>query len=160
MLQSVSAVGSGLSEKRAKAVEKEAKKARKWGPFQYFMTLSSVLILVMWAVIIFGGEKAPSQASMSLEKGKATRVFLFLVDGALKRYAHYEGDRYPERLADLVPKYLQIREDQVPLLDNFSYVRNHGGYELSAAEAEEGEMRIILTPQGLKYKQPEGGGTG
>ena len=163
MLQSVSQVGTGLSEKRAKAAEKEAKKGKKWGPFQFFIAVSGVLILVMWAVIIFGGQKAPSQASMSIEKGKATRVFLFLVDGALKRYAHYEGSQYPERLADLVPKYLQIRKDQIPLLDNFSYVRDRdprAGYDLSVADAEDGEMQVILTPQGLKYKQPEGGTSG
>jgi hypothetical protein len=158
MLHSVSAVGTGLTEKQAKAIEKRAKIKKKWGPFHYFLTVSSTLILVMWAVIIFGGQKAPEKSGVVLEKGKANRVLLFLVDGALKRYAHYEGNRYPETLNDLVPKYLQMRKDQTHILDRLSYVKSpKNGYELSIAGAGTGDMKIILTPKGVKYAQPAGG---
>ncbi len=157
MLHSVSAVGNGLTEKQAKAVEKKAKKKKKWGPFQYFLTVSSTLILVMWAVIIFGGQKAPEKSGIVMEKGKANRVLLFLIDGALKRYAHYEGNRYPDTLTDLVPKYLQIKKENIPLLKRLSYIKNPKiGYELSLASAGTGEMDIILTPKGVKYTQPSG----
>ena len=156
MLHSVSAVGSGLTEKREKAVTKKGIK-KKWGPFQYFLTVSSTLILVMWAVIIFGGQKAPEKTGVVLERGKANRVLLFLVDGALKRYVHYEGKRYPETLNDLVPKYLQMRKDQTHILERLSYIRVPGiGYELSIAGARKGDMSIILTPKGVKYSQPSG----
>jgi len=158
MLHSVSAVGTGLTEKQAKAIEKKAKKKKKWGPFQYFLTVSSTLILVMWMVIIFGGQKAPEKSGVVLERGKANRVLLFLVDGALKRYAHYEGNRYPETLSDLVPKYIQMRKDQTHLLNRLSYVKSPGtGYELSIADAGAGDMNIILTPRGVKYAKPSGG---
>jgi len=158
MLHSVSAVGNGLTEKQVKADEKRAKKKKKWGPFHYFLTVSSTLILVMWMVIIFGGQKAPEKTGIVLERGKANRVLLFLVDGALKRYAHYEGDRYPETLTDLVPEYIQMREDQTHLLKRLSYVRTpRTGYELSIAEPGKDDMKIMLTPKGLKYTEPSGG---
>jgi hypothetical protein len=158
MLHSVSAVGTGLVEKKAKAIGKKSKQKKKWGPFQYFLTVSSTLILVMWAVIIFGGQKAPEKSGVVLEKGKANRVLLFLVDGALKRYAHYEGNRYPETLNDLVPKYVQMRKDQTHLLKRLSYVKSpKNGYELSIAGADAGDMKIILTPKGVKYTKPSGG---
>ena len=158
MLHSVSAVGSGLTEKRDRAIEKKVKKKKKWGPFQYFLTVSSTLILVMWAVIIFGGQKAPEKTGVVLERGKANRVLLFLVDGALKRYAHYEGNRYPETLIDLVPNYVRMRKDQTHLLKRLSYVKKpRTGYELSIADARKGDMKIILTPKGVKYTQPSGG---
>jgi len=158
MLHSVSAVGTGLTEKQAKAVEKRAKKKKKWGPFQYFLTVSSTLILVMWMVIIFGGQKAPEKSGVVLERGKANRVLLFLVDGALKRYAHYEGNRYPDTLTDLVPQYLQMRKDQTQILGRLSYIKVPGtGYELSIANPRTGDMSLILTPKGVKYAQPSGG---
>ncbi len=159
MLQSVSAVGSGLTEKREKAIEKGLKK-KKWGPFHYFSLISSVLILVMWGVIIFGGQEAPSASGVVLERGKADRVLLFLVDGALKRYAHYEGNRYPESLYDLVPKYLQIGKDRLSVLDRLSYVKEPGvGYELAVADVGDGDMNVVLTPKGVKFIQPSGGGS-
>jgi hypothetical protein len=157
MLHSVSAVGNGLTEKQAKAVEKKAKKKKQWGPFHYFLTVSSTLILVMWAVIIFGGQKAPEKSGIVMEKGKANRVLLFLIDGALKRYAHYEGNRYPETLTELVPKYLQIKKENIPLLKRLSYIKNpKTGYELSLASAGTGDMDIVLTPKGVRYTQPSG----
>ena len=112
----------------------------------------------MWGVIIFGGQKAPEKSGVVLERGKANRVLLFLVDGALKRYAHYEGNRYPDTLSDLVPKYVQMREDQTHLLNRLSYVKSpKTGYELSIAGIRKGDMSIVLTPKGVKYAQPSGG---
>ena len=158
MLHSVSAVGTGLTEKHEKSAEKKAKKKKTWGPFQYFLMVSSTLILVMWGVIIFGGQAAPKTSGVVLERGKADRVLLFLVDGALERYAHYEGNRYPATLKDLVPKYLQMRKDQVHILERLSYTKDpRTGYELSVADAGAGDMDLILTPKGVKYTEPSGG---
>ncbi len=156
MLQSVTEVGTGLKEKRKKAKEK-AKKEKKWGPFHYFLTVSSVLILVMWGVIIFGGQESPAGGGVVLERGKADRVVLFMVDAALKRYAHYKGNVYPDTLLDLVPKYLNLKEDQTRALNRLSYVKYADpkvGYELSLTHVPPGEMKIILTPGGLKYTKP------
>jgi hypothetical protein len=153
MLQSVSEVGSELANKHETAVEKETKKKKRWGPFRYFALVSSVLILVMWGVILFGGKPAPTTAGLTLEKGKAGRVLLFLVDSALKRYAHYEGNRFPESLSDLAPKYLQLKESQIPYLNRLSYVRDPNpqvGYRLSLADQGKGEMKIILSLSGIQ----------
>jgi hypothetical protein len=162
MLQTVSKVGTDIAEKKEKAVEKEAKKKRRWGPFQYFLVVCSVLILAMWGVIIFGGQPAPEQTASALDKSKAGRVLLFLVNGSLKRFAHYEGNRYPERLADLVPKYLQLKKSQLSFLENLRYSRDpdpNVGYRLSLAHMKKGEMSITLTASGVKYSVPEGEGT-
>ncbi|MDY7037316.1 MAG: B-box zinc finger protein, partial [Thermodesulfobacteriota bacterium] len=85
MFQTVSGVGTTLKDKRSKVAGKKGKGKKKWGPFHYFVISSSVLIAVMWGVIIFGGQKAPG-GSVDFTKNK--RVFLFMVDGAIKRYAH------------------------------------------------------------------------
>ena len=158
MLQSVSAVGDGLSEKRKKAAAKRGKKKNRWGPFQFFLLVALTLIAVMWGVIIFGGQSPPKSSGVRLEREKADRVLLFLVDGALKRYAHYKGNQYPERLTDLVPKYLAMRKDQAHILDRLTYVRSPSvGYELSVSSAKKGGMSITLTPKGVKYSRPSGG---
>jgi hypothetical protein len=157
MLQSVSAAGTGLSEKREKSTEKEAKKKKVWGPFRYFLTVSSVLILVMWGVIIFGGQKAPEKTAAVLEKDKADRVLLFLINGSIKRYALNEGNKFPEKLADLVPKYLQIRKEKISILNKLSYERDRDpsvGYRLSIAGTQTGKMKVVLTAKGLQYTQP------
>ena len=158
MLQSVSEVGTALEDKQERATKQHLeKKKKKWGPFQYFMIISGVLIAVMWGVILFGGQKAPTGTANILEQGKAGRVFLFLVDGALKRYAHYEGNKYPDQLMDLIPDYLKIQEDQVRYLNSLKYELDDDpniGYKLSFAFKKPGEMNIILTSQGLKYTQP------
>ena len=148
MLQSVSQVGSSLAEKKDKA-SKDKGKERKWTPFHYFLTVASVLIAVMWVVIIFGGEPPPQQTAQFTKEG---RVFLFMVDGALKRYAHYEGSKYPEKLDDLVPKYLALKDSEIILLKKFSYEKGADiGYRLSMANPTEGEMNPILSPKGVEY---------
>jgi len=140
----------GLNDK---ALEKEPvhrKRAKKkWGPFQYFVVVSSVLILAMWGGIIFGGQPAPTRTADFVKKPK---VLLFLVDVALNRYAHYEGNRYPERLSDLVPKYVSLGKDELFYLDKYSYERHpEAGYYLRLGSHEPGEMTIIISAQGIAY---------
>ncbi len=154
MLHSVSEVGTSMREKREKGEEKKEKK--KWGPFRYFVIVCSVLILVMWGIIIFGGQKAPPRTVDFAKKG---RVLLFMVDGAIKRYAHYEGNRYPQKLSNLVPKYLTLRKEELFHLDKLSYQTDpKAGYRLSLAKAKPGEMKVILTPGGIEYTQPPSSG--
>lgn len=156
MLQTVSVVGTSLVNKRAKTGEKKLKKRKKWGPFQYFVLLSSVLIAVMWGVIIFGGQKAPGQ---KIDFENQERVFLFMVDSSIKRYAHYEGNKYPDKLTDLVPKYLHLSDEDIIQLERFNYVKDPGiGYRLSFANPKAGEMNIIISPTGIKYEAQMGGG--
>lgn len=156
MLHSISEVGTSIQDKRAEITEKKAVKKKQWGPFQYFVIISSVLILVMWGVIIFGGQPAPPRKIDFAKKG---RVLLFMVDGAIKRYAHYEGNKYPEKLSNLVPKYLSLRKDELFYLEKLSYQRDPRiGYRLSVASPKAGEMNVVLTPKGIEYTQPSSGG--
>jgi len=151
MLHSVSEVGTSIKDKREKGERKRGAK-RRWGPFRYFVVLSSVLILVMWGVIIFGGKKPPAPTAEFAKKG---RVLLFMVDGAIKRYALYEGNRYPERLADLIPGYLPLRDEEASHLEGLSYQRDPtAGYRLSLARVKPGEMNIVLTGAGVEYSTP------
>ena len=157
MLQSVSEGGSDISARQRRAAHKRTKKKKKWGPFQYFVVLSSILILVMWGVILFGGQPAPERSTEFVKKG---RVLLFMVDGALKRYGHYEDNKYPEKLTDLIPKYLSLRDSELFHLNKLSYESNvEIGYRLSFADPEEGEVNLILSPQGIVHI-PLGGGAG
>ncbi len=152
MLQSVSQVGTTLAEKRGKAT----KKKKKWGPFQYFVLVSSMLIAVMWGVILFGGQPAPAARVDLAKKG---RVLLFLVDSAVKRYAHYEGRKYPESLRDLVPKYLAFKGPELAYLDLLNYVRDpFKGYRLSLKHPKKEEMHLVLTAEGIEYSSPVPGG--
>jgi hypothetical protein len=115
------------------------------------------MILVMWGVILFGGEKAPAGAA---DLGSQPRVLLFMVDGALKRFAHYEGKPYPPQLTDLIPKYLPLRKDDIALLDKVSYTRDPSlGYRLSLAKPKPGDMNIIISPKGVRYEPLPGGGS-
>ncbi len=162
MLQTVTSVGSNLRERKEKVLEKEVRKKKKWGPFNYFLVVCSVLILVMWGVIIFGGQPTPEQTASMIDKGKAGRVLLFLVNGSIRRFAHYEGDRYPDRLTDLVPRYLQLKKSQLASLQSLRYSRDADpavGYRLSLAHLKKGEMNITLTAGGIKYSVPKEEGT-
>lgn len=156
MLFSVSEVGTSIKDKRERAVEKKIKKKEKWGPFQYFVTLCCVLIVVMWGVILFGSQKAPARTG---DFAKNERVLLFMVDGAIKNYAHYEGNKYPDQLFDLVPKYLSLGEDQLHHLQILSYQKDPKvGYSLSLADPEPGEMKITISPKGIQYELPSSEG--
>ena len=116
MIQPVSEVETSIKEKRE---HEENKKKKKWAPFSYFVIVSSVLILVMWGYIVFGGQELPP-TTITVDYGKQPRVLLFTVDGALKRYAHYEG-KYPARLTDLIPKYLSLQGKQILHLKQLAY---------------------------------------
>jgi len=156
MLQTVSVVGTSLVDKRTKSDEKKIAKKKAWGPFQYFVIVSSVLIAVMWGVILFGGQKSPGQ---KLDFANQERVFLFMVDSSIKRYAHYEGNKYPDKLADLVPKYLRLSDEDIPQLNRFTYLKDpNAGYQLSLAKPKAGEMNIIISPKGIKYEAKIEGG--
>ena len=156
MLHSVSEVGTSIKDRRERGAEKKGKERKKWGPFHYFVIISSVLILVMWGVIIFGGQPAPPRAADMAGKG---RVLLFMVDGAIKRYAHYEGGLYPPQLTDLVPKYLSLKQEEFVYLTQLTYTRDPEiGYRLSLAKPKAGEMRVILSPKGVEYTAPSRGG--
>jgi len=154
MVRQISEVGSKLSEKRSKAEEK--KRRKRWGPFQYFLVVSSVLIVVMWGVILLGGQPAPA-SKVNLAKGG--RVLLFMVDAAIKRYAHYEGHRYPESLSELVPRYLAFKGPERAYLNQLSYRKDPvKGYRLTLLYPKKGEMNLILTARGIEYHSSAGGG--
>lgn len=156
MIQSVSEVGTSIKEKQE---QEEKKKKKKWGPFRYFVIVSSVLILVMWGYIIFGDQELPATIAM-VDYGKQGRVLLFMVDGAIKRYAHYERNKYPEQLTDLIPKYLSLEGEQILHLKQLLYQLDAKvGYRLSLASAQPGEMNVILTSKGVEYTAPSGEGT-
>jgi hypothetical protein len=162
MLQSVTQVGSTIIDKKERAEEKKSRKKKAWGPYRYFLVVSSVLILAMWGVIIFGGRPAPEQTADTIDRAKGGRVLLFLVNGSINRYAHYEGNRYPESLEELVPRYLQLKKNQLSFLDNLQYSRDPDpgvGYRLSLAHLRKGEMRIILTAGGVRSMLPGGEGS-
>ena len=150
MIQSVSQVGTSLTDKRQRTEEKKRKSRKlKWGPFHYFVILSTVLILVMWGVIFFGGKQAPGKA---IDFTNNPRVFLFMVDSCIKRYAHFEGNRYPDKIADIMPKYFSLKEDRLILLKKLSYRKDpEAGYFLSFADPKPERMNIILSPGGIKY---------
>jgi hypothetical protein len=156
MLTSVSAVGTKIKDRREKVVEEKLKEKKKWGPFRYFIVVASVLIVVMWGVILFGGEKAPTGGT---DYASNPRAFLFMVDSSLKRYNHYEKKDYPQNLTDLVPKYIPLRKERVGQLSLLSYQKDaSAGYRLSLAKSKPGEMVVVLTPKGVEYKNPVAGG--
>ena len=153
MLYTISDAGTAIVDKKADRRKKatgKLEKKKKRGPFYYFVFVSTALILVMWGVIIFGGKKAPSR---EMDYAKNQRVFIFMVDSAVKRYAHYEGNKYPQQLPDLIPKYLSLREDQLHYLNIVSYERDpKEGYRLSLTNPKPGGMNIIIFPKGIKYE--------
>lgn len=159
MLVSVSAVGTTIKGKREKIAEQKekTKEKKKRTPFHYFVMVSSVMILVMWGVILFGGQKAPAGAA---DLSSQPRVLLFMVDGALKRFAHYEGNQFPSQLTELIPKYLSLRKEDISLLDMVSYTRDPSlGYRLSLAKPKPGDMNIVISPKGVRYEPLPGGGS-
>lgn len=158
MLVSVSEVGTSVRGKREKLADKKEKdqSRKKVTTFRCFVAISSVMILVMWGVILFGGQKAPAGAA---DLAGQPRILLFMVDGAIKRYAHYEDNRYPSNLSDLTPKYLSLRKEELPILETLSYTRDFQlGYRLSLSNPKPGEMNLIISPKGIQYESPVGGG--
>ena len=151
MLTSVSAVGTTIKDKRVKSAEKKEKEAgkKKWTPFRYFVVVSSVLILVMWGVILFGGQQAPGG---STDFDSQPRLMLFMVDSAIKRYALYQANQYPANLADLIPNYLRLSDKDLPQLQKLAYGRDPAlGYRLSFVRPKPGE-NIVITAKGIRYE--------
>lgn len=75
-----------------------------------------------------------------------------MVDSCIKRYAHFEGNRYPDKIADIMPKYFSLKEDRLILLKKLSYRKDpEAGYFLSFADPKPERMNIILSPGGIKY---------
>jgi hypothetical protein len=156
MLHSISEVGTTIKDRRVKGEERKEKAKRRWGPFQYFVIVSTVLIAVMWGVILFGKRPAPPASTELITND---RVLLFMVDGAIKRYAVYQGNRYPASLTDLLPDYLSMRQDETGHLERLSYTRDPKlGYRLSVTRPSPGEMGITLTPRGIEYTAPSSQG--
>lgn len=150
MLQAVSTVGTSIADKKSKEAEELGKARKRWGPFHYFVIASCVVISVMWAIILLGGEDAPGK---KIDYAKQERVFLFMIDSSIKRYHNYEGKKYPERLIDLIPKYLRMADEDIHHLDRLAYQNDKsGGYNLSLANPKPGSLSIILSSQGIKYK--------
>ena len=144
MRHSVSEVGTSIKDKLEKSAE------RKWGPFQYFVIVSSLLIVAMWVFILFGGQERPTNR---VDFDSQQRVLLFMVDAAIKRHAHYEGNRYPESLKDLVPGYLNLAESDIRHLEKLIYQKDpNSGYRLSFADPKDAQMNITLTPEGIQYE--------
>ena len=148
MLTSVSAVGTTIKDKREKSAEKKEEAKKKWTPFRYFVVVAAVFILVMWGVILFGGQQAPAG---TVDLASQPRVLLFMIDSSIKRYAHYENNQYPAKLSDLIPKYLRLAEKDLPQLQNLSYELDQAlGYRLSLSKPKPGE-KIVITAKGIKY---------
>lgn len=151
MLQTVSVVGNSLADKKAKLNEKVLEKKKiELGPFHYFVIASCVVIAVMWAVILFGGKKAPGS---KINYAKQERVFLFMIDNAIRRYYSYENERYPEKLTDLVPEYLPMADEDLHYLGALSYNKDKdAGYILYYTDSKPGRPNIILSFKGIKSK--------
>jgi len=157
MLHSLTAVGTSIKERKDKGEKRKEQKKKRRGPFGYFVIVSTVLIAVMWGVIIFGGQPAPQRSADLSKKG---RVLLFMVDGALKRYAHYKSNAYPTALTELLPDYLSLRKGEAGLLERLSYQRDLKlGYRLRLIKPGSGEINLILTPKGIEYTAPGSTGT-
>jgi hypothetical protein len=153
MLHSLTEVGTSIRDRRDKGEQRKEKAQKRWGPFHYFLIVSVVLLAVMWGVILFG--KKPAPATTSAEVASNDRVLLFMVDGAIKRYALYENNTYPSQLTELLPDYLSMREGEAAFLERLSYRPDPKvGYRLSLVKPGSGEMNLILTPTGIEYMAP------
>jgi hypothetical protein len=110
----------------------------------------------MWGYIILGGQEVSSSKA---DFANQPRILLFMVDGAIKRFAHYEGNKYPEKITDLIPKYLTLATADFAHLNILSYQRDaQEGYRLSLKKPKEGQMGVSITPQGIKYGSSSGEG--
>jgi hypothetical protein len=125
----------------------DQKRGNNWGLFHLFVLISAALIIALWGVIIRGGEPPPLKTAYVVERPV---VLLFLVDTAVKRYAHYESGRYPEQLPELLPRYLPVPKEEFSCLDTLSYSTDPtGGYRLALTDRNTGDVMIMLSPQGI-----------
>jgi hypothetical protein len=125
---------------------------KHWGAFRISLLISATLIIAMWGLIIRGGEPPPSRTAAVAER---PTVLLFLIDTALRRYAHYEKRGYPEQLSDIDPKYVPLRQEELSSLERFPYSTNPAeGYHLGLIDRSTGNVTIVLSPQGIVYMLP------
>ena len=152
MFRTVAGVGVTLKDKREKSVEKKAGKKIKLGPFHYFVMICSVMIVVMWGVILFGGQKPVGKP---LDVDQNPRVFLFLVNNAIKRHHHYERGMFPDKLEDLVPRYMPLNKEDMVHFNKLAYRKDkEKGYTLSFVKSKPGEMKITISSEGITYTVP------
>jgi hypothetical protein len=125
----------------------DQKRGNNRGLFHLYVLVTAALIIALWGVIIRGGEPPPPRTAYVVER---PIVLLFLVDTAVKRYAHYERGRYPEQLPELLPRYLPIPKEEFSCLDTLSYSTDpSGGYRLTLTDRSTGDVIIMLSPQGI-----------
>jgi len=128
------------------------KREKAWGMFHLYLLISSALIIAMWGVIIRGGEPPPPRTVHLVER---PTVILFLVDGAIRRYAHYEERGYPEQLSDLPVKYIPLGKEGLSSLDALSYSTDPAeGYRLALIDPSTSEVIVVLSPQGIVHMGP------
>jgi hypothetical protein len=110
----------------------------------------------MWGFILFGGQEVPASR---VDFKNQPRILFFMVDGAIKRFAHFEGNKYPDKLTDLIPKYLNMAKVDLGHLNTLLYRRETKvGYRLSLKNPREGQMGLSITPQGIQYGPSSGEG--
>ncbi|RLB33967.1 MAG: hypothetical protein DRH12_17875, partial [Deltaproteobacteria bacterium] len=64
----------------------------------------------------------------------------------------------PDSLADLVPKYLAFKQNELGFLDQLVYRKDPvKGYKLSLRHVKKGEMNLVLTAKGIEYRMTIGG---
>jgi hypothetical protein len=132
---------------RLRSKKRKQNQKNNWGLFHLYVLVSAALIIAMWGVIIRGGEPPPARTLHVVERPK---VCLFLVNGAIRRYTHYEGRGYPARLSELPPRYLPIPKEKLSCLDTLSYSTDpSGGYRLTLTDPSTGDVIITLSPQGI-----------
>jgi hypothetical protein len=130
----------------------DEKKEKSWGLFHLYVLICSALIVALWGVIIRGGEPPPPRMASVVER---PTVLLFLVDTALKRYAHYGRGRYPEQLSELLPRHVRLGNEELSYLETLSYSKDPtGGYRLALIDRNTGDASIILSPQGMVSMSP------
>ena len=137
---------------RVRSEELKVNRKKKWGMFHLYLLISAALIIAMWGVLIRGGEPPPLRTAHVVER---PTVLLFLVDGAIRRYAHYEERGYPERLSDLHPKYVPLRKEELSCLEVLSYSTDPAeGYRLALIDRSAGDVIIMLSPEGIVQMDP------
>ncbi len=55
MFDSILTADNSGRDEGAEPAEQTLRENRKWSPFQYFSIVSSLLLLIMWIVVVFGG---------------------------------------------------------------------------------------------------------
>ena len=137
---------------RVRSEELKENRKKEWGMFHLYLLISAALIIAMWGLIIRGGEPSPPRTAHVVER---PTVLLFLVDTAIRRYAHHEERGYPEQLSDLHPKYVPLRKEELSCLETLSYSTDPAeGYRLALIDRSAGGVTIMLSPEGIVQMDP------